>query len=95
MLLGLIAALTLQSTYPRAMEIVEIDRKADIAVCVDAVGMEWEFDGPEDLEVGDIVICTIYDKGTKDTMSDDEIVDVVWSGYYLEDGEFHSASERR
>lgn len=95
MLLGLIAALTLQSTYPRAMEIVEIDRKADIAVCVDAVGMEWEFDGPEDLEVGDIVICTIYDKGTKDTMSDDEIVDVVWSGYYLEDGEFNSVSERR
>lgn len=95
MLLGLIAALTLQSTYPRAMEIVEIDRKADIAVCVDAVGMEWEFDEPEDLEVGDIVICTIYDKGTKDTMSDDEIVDVVWSGYYLEDGEFHGVSERR
>lgn len=84
MLIGLLTALTLANTYPRAMEIVEIDHKADIAVCVDAVGMEWEFTEPEDLEVGDIVICTMYTKGTK-TIIDDEIVDVVWSGYVAAD----------
>lgn len=67
--------------YSRAMEIVEIDKARNMAVCVDAVGHEWEFTEPEDLEVGDLVICTMYDKGTKETILDDEIVDVVWSGY--------------
>lgn len=78
MLLGLFVALTLQNTYPRAMEIVEI--KNDTAICVDSVGFEWEFTEPEDLFVGDIVICTMYDNNTTQIF-DDEIVDVVWSGY--------------
>lgn len=95
MILGLITALTLANTYPRAMEIVEIDRKADIAVCVDATGMEWEFTEPEDLEVGDLVICTMYDNGTKNTIIDDEIVDVIWSGYYIDNDDIYSVSERR
>lgn len=90
MLMALITAFTLANTYPRAMEIVEIDRAADIAVCVDAVGMEWEFTEPEDLEVGDIVICTMYDNGTKETIVDDVIVDVRWSGYYIVDGDLYS-----
>ena len=84
---------TLENTYPRAMEIVEIDAKTDLAICVDAVGFEWEFTEPEDLEVGDIVICTMYTKGTQ-TILDDEIVDVIWSGYYFDGDEFKSAGER-
>ena len=95
MILGLLTALTLANTYPRAMEIVEIDRKAAIAVCVDATGMEWEFTEPEDLEVGDLVICTMYDNGTKNTIIDDEIVDVIWSGYYIDNDDIYSVSERR
>lgn len=83
---------TLANTYPRVMEIVEI--VDDTAICVDATGMEWEFTEPEDLEVGDIVICTMYDNGTKETIVDDEIVDVRWSGYYLEDGEFKAVGDR-
>ena len=81
MILALITAFTLSNTYPRAMEIVEIDKAKDIAICVDAVGMEWEFYEPEDLEVGDVVICTMYDNGTTNTIVDDEIIDVRWSGY--------------
>lgn len=79
-------ALTISNTYPRAMEIVELDKGNDMAICVDAVGYEWAFYGYEDLEVGDIVICTMYDNGTVDTIVDDEIVDVTWSGYWVEDG---------
>ena len=80
--------------YSRAMEIVEIDTARDTAICVDAVGMEWEFTEPEDLEVGDLVICTMYDKGTQGTIVDDEIVDVTWSGYYFEGNEFKSIGDR-
>lgn len=85
---------TLKNTYPRAMEIVEIDRKADIAVCVDAVGFEWKFTEPEDLEVGDLVICTMYNNGTKETIVDDEIIDVTWSGYYFKGNEFKSIGDK-
>jgi hypothetical protein len=90
MLSGLLIALTLQNTYPRAMEIVRIDLMGDKAICVDATGNEWEFYEPEDLEEGDIVICTMYDNGTK-TILDDEIVDVIWSGYTI--SEFYKPLE--
>ena len=70
--------------YPRAMEIVEIDTARDTAICVDAVGFEWEFSEPEDLEVGDLVICTMLDKGTPNYIFDDEIADVVYSGYHFD-----------
>ncbi len=93
MLLALMIIGNLQF-YPRAMEIVEIDTVRDTAICVDAVGMEWEFTEPEDLEVGDLVICTMYDNGTKETIVDDEIVDVVWSGYWMKDGVWHSMDDR-
>ena len=78
MIFGFLFSLILQNTYPRAMEIVEI--KDNTAICVDAVGYEWEFTDPEDLYVGDIVICTMYDNKTKE-IEDDEIIDVTWSGY--------------
>lgn len=81
LVLAMATTFTLQNTYPRAMEITEIDTSRDMAVCVDACGLEWEFYGPEDLEVGDLIICTMYDNGTTDTIIDDEIIDVKWSGY--------------
>lgn len=93
MLLALVAALTLQNTYPRAMEITRVEENK--AYCIDAVGMEWTFTEPEDLEAGDLIICTMYDNGTTNTIVDDEIVDVVWSGYYREDGTIKAVSERR
>lgn len=94
MLLALMTAFTLQNTYPRAMEITRVDLMADKAICVDAVGYEWEFYEPEDLEEGDIVICTMYDNGTTETIVDDEIVDVVYSGYWIEDGQLMSTERR-
>lgn len=95
MLLALMTAFTLQNTYPRAMEITRVDLMADKAICVDAVGHEWEFYEPEDLEEGDIVICTMYNNGTTETILDDEIVDVVWSGYWNENGKLMNAERRK
>lgn len=93
MILGLLAAFTLANTYPRAMEITRIEENK--VYCIDAVGMEWTFTEPEDLEAGDLIICTMYDNGTKNTITDDEIVDVAWSGYYREDGVIKAIGERR
>ena len=90
-----LALMTLLNTYPRAMEVTEIDTALDKVICVDAVGYEWEYYGVEDYVVGDLVICTMYDNGTTNTIVDDEIVDVVWSGYYRENGTIKAVSERR
>lgn len=85
MILGILVGFYLHaSTYTRVMEIVEIDNANDLAICVDAVGYEWEFSEPEDLCVGDIVVCTMYDKGTENTILDDEILHVEFSGYTRE-----------
>lgn len=79
--------------YPRAMVIDEIVPKEDKAICIDAVDYKWDFKGPEDLEKGDLVICTMYDNGTPDYIFDDEIVDVTWSGYWIEGNEIFSAGQ--
>ena len=94
MIAALLTAFTLANTYPRAMEIVAIDYDYDTAICVDAVGMEWAFTNPEDLEVGDLVICTMYNNGTDDVLADDIIVDVIWTGYYFERNEFKAIGDR-
>ena len=73
--------MTLLNTYPRAMEVTEIDTALDKVICVDAVGYEWEYYGVEDYVVGDLVICTMYDNETKENITDDEIIDVIYSGY--------------
>ena len=85
--LALVTAYTLQNTYPRVMEIVEIDDKRETAICVDATGLEWSFTEPEDLDVGDLVICTMYNNRTRETIVDDEIINVAWSGYWIYNGE--------
>lgn len=70
----------LGNTYPRAMEVVELETETDTVVCVDAVGLEWAFYGIEDYFVGDIVIATMYDEGTEN-IYDDSIIDTRYSGY--------------
>ena len=79
--------------YPRAMVIDEIVREEDKAICIDAVEHKWNFYGPEDLEEGDLVICTMFDNGTPNYIFDDEIADVVWSGYWIEGGIWHSMGD--
>lgn len=73
---------TIDNTYPRVMVISEI--KDDTAYCVDAVGFEWRFMEPEDLEKDDIIVCTMYDNGTT-SIFDDEIIDIRWTGYTTSD----------
>ena len=84
MILGLLAAFAIHTTYPRAMVVDTIDYKADVVYCIDAVGYEWKYYGTEDYMKGDVVICTMNDNGTKD-IKDDKIEGVVWSGYWIDE----------
>lgn len=68
------------SFYPRAAIIIEIIEDEDIVVCQDAAGVIWEFYGIEDFDIGDIVAMLLWDKGTPESIYDDEIIDVVYAG---------------
>lgn len=69
------------NTYPRAMQVVAFERETGTVVCCDATGLEWEFYGIEDWAEGDLVIAMMDDNGTTNTIIDDIIVDVTYSGY--------------
>ena len=69
------------NTYPMAMQVVAFERETDTVVCCDATGLEWAFYGIEDWEVGDLVIAMMDDNGTRETLVDDIITDVTYSGY--------------
>lgn len=73
MLASLILALGL---YPRSMTITTIDTATDTVICEDLAGLEWEFNGAEDLCEGDIIACLMYNNGTPDNIYDDIIMEV-------------------
>lgn len=71
-----------QGVYMRGMEITNIDYQRDVVTCRDGVGFEWWFSGCEDYCEGDIVCCLMATMGTEDTIFDDQIVMVDYSGFY-------------
>lgn len=69
----------------RAGIIVEVNCEEDYCIVEDACGLYWEFYEVEDFMVGDMVIMTMWDAGTPETILDDEILDVVYSGFIAAD----------
>lgn len=72
-------------TNVRAGIIVEINEEEDYATVEDACGLIWEFDEIEDFMVGDLVIMTMWDSNTPESIYDDEIINVVYSGFIAAD----------
>lgn len=69
--------------YAKSMIVYEIDRESDVLYLADTNGNGWEYIGIEDLGVGDIVDCLMYDNQT-DIIYDDEIVKLQYSGFTAE-----------
>ena len=59
--------------YAKSMLVYEIDREYDILYLTDSNGNGWEYIGIEDLGVGDVVDCLMYDNQT-DIIYDDKII---------------------
>lgn len=70
-------------TNVRAGVIIEINEEDDYAVVEDPCGLIWEFSEIEDFEIGDLVIMTMDDMETPETIMDDVIIDTVYSGYVV------------
>lgn len=69
--------------YAKSMLVYEVDREYDILYLTDSNGNGWEYIGIEDLNVGDIVDCLMYDNQTT-TIYDDEIIKLQYSGFTAE-----------
>ena len=66
--------------YAHTAVIVEFNYDEDVVVVEDAIGFLWEFEGVEDYFVGDVVSMLMWNNGTE-SIFDDIILDVVYSGY--------------
>lgn len=69
--------------YAKSMLVYEVDREYDILYLTDSNGNGWEYIGIEDLGVGDVVDCLMYDNQT-DIIYDDKIVKLQYSGFTVE-----------
>ena len=66
--------------YPRTFMVVNLESETDTVVCIDAVGMEWAFEGIEDWEIGDLVSAIMNDNGTEN-ITDDYFTEIRYAGY--------------
>lgn len=66
---------------PATMIVREINQESDIVTLEDGNGFLWQIQGVEDWEIGDYASCIMDTKGT-DSILDDEIKVIVYSGFY-------------
>lgn len=67
--------------YARVGIIIEVDESEDIITIEDAVGFIWQYEGVEDFAIGDIVGMVMLDIEGTESILDDVILSVEYSGY--------------
>ena len=72
--------------YPQTMVVAHFNEYIDSATIETATGYQYSFWGVEDYQVGDIVAVIMNDNATE-TIEDDKIVSVRFSGYVKGDVE--------
>ena len=61
--------------------VVEVNEEEDVLVIEDACGLEWEYEGVEDIFEGDVVVMMMANNNTPDSIYDDIILSVEYSGF--------------
>lgn len=85
-----IAVMTCQSmlqyetatVYTNAAFVVSID--GDTVTLEDSEGNQWQAEGAEDWEQGDLIVLMMHDNGTSDDLTDDEILTAEYAGFAIE-----------
>ena len=67
--------------YPKAFIVSACDHDSNRVFLTDANNNEWVIFGVEDWAEGDIAATIMNDSGTPDSIYDDKIVDIRYSGY--------------
>lgn len=71
----------MKDLYPAVMEVVSIEN--DLVTVQTSTGIAYQFEGAQDLAVGDLVGLIMDSEGTERIL-DDSIVKVRYGGYWLE-----------
>ena len=75
---------TIEDVYAITTVVVELDHRNDTVTCQDFNGNLWAFYGVEDWMVGDVATLMMWNAET-DTIYDDEVVGVYYSGWFTLD----------
>lgn len=67
--------------YPTSGKVVKLNALEDTVTFETSSGLLYEFYGIEDWYLGDHVAAIMYDNGTPETVVDDEIMSVRYTGY--------------
>lgn len=68
--------------YPECMEVVDIDRAADLVTLETSAGHLYQMTGAEDWQRGDLAALLMWSNGTPDDVTDDAILTARASGFF-------------
>jgi len=68
---------------PDTLVVIETDHSTDTLVLETATGMIFEYEGIEDIFIGDLVSVSFDDNGTPD-ITDDIILKLEYSGFWMD-----------
>lgn len=71
--------------YPATAIVTQVDYETDIVTVQKATGFTYEFEGVEDLQVGDVMSLLMFNNGTGDTIVDDIVISARYSGFVADD----------
>lgn len=72
---------SVEQLYPKAFIVSACDPDSDRVFLTDTNNNEWVILGVEDWSEGDIAAAIMNDSGTPDSIYDDKIVEIRYSGY--------------
>lgn len=68
------------NTYPKTTICLAVNHQADTVTVADCNGTEWQFNGCQDFEEGDLIALIMNDNGTQNYIWDDTVVTARYSG---------------
>lgn len=68
------------NTYPKTTICLAVNHQTEVVTVTDCNGTEWQFNGCQDFEEGDLIALIMNDNGTPDTIWDDTVVTARYSG---------------
>ena len=68
------------NTYPKTTICLAVNHQTDVATVADCNGTEWQFNGCQDFEEGDLIALIMNDNDTPDNIWDDTVLTARYSG---------------
>lgn len=71
--------------YPAVGIVTKVDYETDMVTVQKATGVEYQFEGVEDLLEGDVMALLMYNNLTPETNADDVVLSARYGGYIADE----------